>query len=291
MMYFNIFHFRFLCCLRFFATGSYQRSVGSDALSCMSQTSVSRCIHEISNAINALASKYVYMPTDHEVEDIKQKFYNIASFPGIVGLIDGTHIKIKSPGEPTEQAYYCRKGGHSINVLIMCDSNNIIRYANTKFPGTTHDAYIWRRSALLNYYKEKYNNGERNFWLLGDSGFPLQPWLMTPFGAPASRSEQMFNTAHKSTRCMVERCIGVLKSRFRCILSERILSYDPVISGKIINACIILHNYMQFAGVLPPQNIDEPIVHDIYQPNQDAGANDMLSHGRRTRQDIVNNNF
>lgn len=139
---------RLLCALRYFATGNYQRAVGQDFMACMSQTSVHRCIHEVAEILNEIAHEYVTFPDEQEQATIKAEFYNVASFPGIVGLIDGTHIKITAPKYDLEYAYYCRKGGHSINVLLVCDSRYLIRYANARFPGTSHDAYIWRRSAI-----------------------------------------------------------------------------------------------------------------------------------------------
>ncbi|KAJ8971440.1 hypothetical protein NQ314_000696 [Rhamnusium bicolor] len=48
---------------------------------------------------------------------------------------------------------------------------------NPAHAGATHDSFIWC-----------YNEGDRNSWLLGDSGYPLQPWLMVPFQNAAHNS-------------------------------------------------------------------------------------------------------
>jgi hypothetical protein len=57
------------------------------------------------------------MPTDQaELHIIMQGFYDIANFPNIVGAIDGTHVRIKSPSTD-EHLYVNRKNYHSINQL------------------------------------------------------------------------------------------------------------------------------------------------------------------------------
>ncbi|KAK4878956.1 hypothetical protein RN001_007102 [Aquatica leii] len=47
---------------------------------------------------------------------------------------------------------------------------------------------------------------------------------------------------HNKARNCIERCFGVIKSRFRCILKYRTLNYNPVKAAKIVCSCVILHN-------------------------------------------------
>ena len=54
-----------------------------------------------------------------------------------------------------------------------------------------------------------------DYALLGDSGYALRPWLMTPLAAVATPREAAYNRLHKSERTIVERSIGTWKSRFR----------------------------------------------------------------------------
>jgi len=50
---------------------------------------------------------------------IKASFEELG-FPGVVGLIDGTHISIRAPiKEPA--AYINHRKFHSINVQVICD--------------------------------------------------------------------------------------------------------------------------------------------------------------------------
>jgi len=80
--------------------------------------------------------------------------------------------------------------------------------------------------------------------MIGDSGYPLEPWLMTPIPSPTTPREEAYNTAHIRTRNVVERSFGLLKSRFRCRdKSGGTLLYSPEKVVKITLACVILHNY------------------------------------------------
>lgn len=51
---------------------------------------------------------------------------------------------------------------------------------------------------------------------IGDSGYPLRPWLLTPFlNAEPNTPEYRFNKTFCHARSCIERCNGVLKMRFR----------------------------------------------------------------------------
>lgn len=81
------------------------------------------------------------------------------------------------------------------------------------------------------------------FCFVGDAGYPLSPYLITPFRNTAQGSaEARFNTKHSKARVLVERSFGLLKSRFRCISGGRQLSYKPEKVTQIINVCAALHN-------------------------------------------------
>ena len=76
--------------------------------------------------------------------------------------------------------------------------------------------------------------------LLGDSGYACSPFLLTPYSQPQSQSEEQFNHAHKSTRCIIERTFGYLKRRFHVLHSE--IRMSPERACTIIVACFVLHN-------------------------------------------------
>lgn len=81
-----------------------------------------------------------------------------------------------------------------------------------------------------------------NIHFVGDSGYPLEPWLLTPIAHPGNENERQFNIAHRTIRNVVERTNGVLKQRFRCIFKHRTLHYAPRRAAQIIYSCAVLHN-------------------------------------------------
>lgn len=252
--------------LYFFATGSYQSTVGKSLNLPMSQQSVSGCVEEVSTLIvTHLINDWVKFPrTIPEKRQIKNIFMEKTIFPGVIGCIDCTHIAILAPREE-EHNYVNRKGYHSKNVQLICDYNLKILAVNARHAGASHDAAIWQNSIIHEELSQLYRIGDRGSWLLGDSGYPQQPWLMTPIlRATPGSPEETYNQRHCSTRNCIERCNGVLKGRFRCLLGERVLRYSPEKVRTIVNACVVLHNMCTDARL--PENDVPQIDQQTNQP-------------------------
>lgn len=81
---------------------------------------------------------------------------------------------------------------------------------------------------------------------------------MTPIlnAAPGSQ-EDVYTTRHIQARNCIERCFGLLKARWRCLLKHRTLHYHPHIASKIVTACCVLHNIALQARLPPPVDIAE----------------------------------
>lgn len=54
-----------------------------------------------------------------EEQTLMNDFKGIRNFPGVIGAIDGTHIKIKKTGGDMAQYYINRKGYYSLNVQVI----------------------------------------------------------------------------------------------------------------------------------------------------------------------------
>nr|XP_034334828.1 putative nuclease HARBI1 [Crassostrea gigas] len=105
----------------------------------ISRPSVSRIINDFTDCLVRLSPEYVKMPTQNDSVQIMRGFSDIAGFPNVIGAIDGTHIRIKSPSLD-EHLYVNRKNYHFINVQAVCDSK--LRFMNivAEWPGSTHDS-------------------------------------------------------------------------------------------------------------------------------------------------------
>ena len=181
-------------------------------------------------------------------------FYDVARLSGMLELVDGTHIPIIAPPED-EYAYINRKNFHSINVQGICNAEMIFTDVNAQWPGGHHDSFILNESTIHdNFERGDYGEG----WLLGDSGYGLKRWLMTPIATPVTNQQRKYNLSHRKTRCPIERSFGALKSRWRIIdHSGGRLCYLPEKVAKINVTCCVLHNICKRARV--------PLLHDLDQ--------------------------
>ncbi|KAK0136438.1 putative nuclease HARBI1 [Merluccius polli] len=264
-----------LTTLGFLATGSFQRELADR--SGMSQGALSRAIPAVLNGIIRISARYIRFPYDAVNQaHIKAQFAEIAGFPNVIGAIDCTHIAIKAPSEG-EYAYVNRKHFHSLNVQVICDAQMRLTNIVARWPGATHDSFVLTNSSVGNRLEAGMCDGLR------DSGYALRPWLLTPLANPLTVREQRYNNIHGRTRSVVERAIGQLKSRWRCLdRSGGMLLYHPAKVCRIVQACGVLHNIAHSHGV-PLREVmalaDDPDPGPNYaQPNAEA---------IRTRQQLI----
>lgn len=212
-----------------------------------------KIIKDVSEALAALRPHFIYMPeSEADMKKIRQEFYNIAKFPKCIGAIDCTHIKIRSPGGKEPEIFRNRKNFFSINVQTISDAKLRIQNIVARWPGSSHDSNIFRNSCI----KRKFDEGKfQDNVIVGDSGYGIQRYLITPILNPSSPVEQLFNESQIVTRNPVERSYGVWKRRFP-ILSVGInvrLSTALI----IIVATAVLHNIaLKFGDAIPRPTVE-----------------------------------
>lgn len=112
---------KLLITLRYYATGSLQRVVGD--LTGIEQSTISKVVSETSLKIGTKYSLFIRHPTPEEYEGYVRKFDEKFHFPNVFGLIDGTHVHIRSPGGPNAELFRNRKGFFSINCQLACNAD------------------------------------------------------------------------------------------------------------------------------------------------------------------------
>ena len=139
--------------LRYYATGSFLSVCGD--IHGLSKMSASRCIHAVTNSLCKHMKSYIKFPsTIQDIRQTKADFYAIAQFPNVLGSIDSTIIPISAPSEE-EHIYVSRKGigHHSLNIQIVSNANLEITNIVAKWPGSTHDSYIWNMCNLQHEFE------------------------------------------------------------------------------------------------------------------------------------------
>lgn len=139
-------------------------------------------------------------------------------------------------------------------------------------------------------------------FFVADSGYALRKTMMTPIiDAPPDSPEAYYTGLHVRTRNVIERTIGLLKARFRCLLVHRVLHYEPQVAASIVNACVVLHNICNGANVPVQELASEEVLQEAQlQPSTQnmtdttseahssrRAQNFELQHGLSTRRQLI----
>lgn len=149
---------------------------------------------------------------------------------------------------------------------LVCDHNLRIRDIFTGYPGSVHDARVFRTSPLSETLAEKC--GE--FHLLGDSAYPLSKNLLTPFPDRGllNRQQINYNMQHSSNRIKIGHCNGVFKQKLRQLYYIKLKDIRLIVN--FIRACCVFHNLGLQDGIVldlkPNEENAEPVEVD---PNLD----------------------
>ncbi|XP_062084884.1 protein ALP1-like [Humulus lupulus] len=213
--------------------------------------------------------------SEAEMTEIKSKFEKIRGFPNCCGVIDTTHITMCLPAsDPAGNVWLDHEKNHSMILQTVVDADMKFRDIVTGWPGKMKDWLVFQNS---NFYKLS-DKGERlngkkveiskgleiREYIIGDSGFPLLPYLVIPYeGKDLPESKIEFNKRHSATRVVAQRALARLKDTWR-IIHGVMWRPDKHRLPRIILVCCLLHNIA----------IDmEDEVHDelSLSPNHDSG--------------------
>lgn len=253
--------------LHFLGTGAQFHCVGD--MHGISKSSVCRSLHRVVAAINRI--KFPQIVNWPQGNLIRQEFHELANFPHVCGVIDGSLIRIDAPNN-NENDFVDRNGNHSINCMFACGPDMTFYYVSVNWPGSVHDARVLRNSSLCNRFEDGWRPFP-NAILLGDSAYPLKEWLIPPVFLRGAENEpqQRFLRAHKSTRRIIENAIGILKEKFPCLNYLRV---NPTFAANIVKCCTILCNISRTDEQV---NIE---IQNYEEHNDDMGDPEEFNEGR-----------
>lgn len=115
-----------LCALRFYENGSFEGSVGAEHYTHRRQTTVSRYVRDVSDAlINvAVRKQWLAFPkTATERAYIKEYFLLRCNITNVVWYVDRTYIGIKAPSRSNpgvvKANYSTRKAHYDLNTMVV----------------------------------------------------------------------------------------------------------------------------------------------------------------------------
>lgn len=191
----------------------------------------------------SIGHQYIKWPQGDDVIRVEAKFRSKRQIPGVIGAIDGSHIRIRAPKE--HKTDYCnRKKYFSVVLQAICDADKLFTDIYCGEPGSMHDNRVLKRS---DFYRSAVDNTNDMFpdntFIIGDSAYALHNWLIPPFKDTGLLTDEhiQFNFLHSSTRMVIEQAFGLLKGRFRRIL-HFIENYNIPLIVNVIVSCCILHN-------------------------------------------------
>ena len=130
-----------LISLRFFATGSFQ--IVSGDLIGFSQPTISRIVLRVAKILASKRPQFIVFPSPaeeprvnifspvdaHSLFKLNFGFSKIAGFPGVFGVVDGTHINIK-----VKKEFRNRKNEITLNCQVVFDYSMKFIHMNARWP-------------------------------------------------------------------------------------------------------------------------------------------------------------
>ncbi|XP_045106663.1 putative nuclease HARBI1 [Portunus trituberculatus] len=237
----------------------------------LGKSSLHRVLFQVCNALKAIRGTLIAWPTRDQLPQLADDFFRRTNMPGVIGAIDGTHIPIPGPSHE-RQAYINRKGFPSIQLQAVCDAK--LRFINilTGWPGSVHDARVFRNSPLYTLLEN--GNFPEDYHLLGDSAYTLQPYMLVSYrdNGHLLPWQVNFNHIHSTSRVIMERAFGLLKSKFRRLQKLEMIDVERI--PLVIAGACVMHNIILMKENL---NLDLEIQQDLKVIGHDVGDDNVAA--------------
>ncbi|CAM8947365.1 unnamed protein product [Rhodiola kirilowii] len=194
-------------------------------------------------------------------------------FPGMLGSIDCMHWEWKNCPTAWQGAYSGRSHRPTIILEAVASYDTWIWHSFIGVPGAQNDLNVLYKSDIFDSYLEGYcpevaykvnGNTYENTYYLADGIYPRYSSFVKTISNPQNDAESLFSKKQESYRKDVERCFGILQSRW-AIVRHAGLSHRLSVLKSIMLACIIMHN-MIIEEEFVEEEFEESVEEDPHNP-------------------------
>uniref|UniRef100_A0A0D3DMR6 DDE Tnp4 domain-containing protein n=1 Tax=Brassica oleracea var. oleracea TaxID=109376 RepID=A0A0D3DMR6_BRAOL len=266
----------------------------------LGETTTRSCLENfVEGIIYLFGDEYLRRPTSADLQHLVA-IGEQRGFPGMIGSIDCMHWEWKN-GPTAWKGQYSRGSGKPTIVLEAVVSYDLwIWYAFFGPPCTLNDINVLDRSHVFDdiikghALQVTFSVNGREYHLayyLTDGIYPKWATFIQSITVPQGPKAVLFAQHQEAVRKYVERAFGILQARF-AIVKNPALFGDKVKIGKIMRACIILHNmivedkrdgYIQYDVLEFQQGEDNRSSHVDHTYSTDIPTNIANMMGVRTR--------
>uniref|UniRef100_A0A0D2ZTG1 Myb-like domain-containing protein n=1 Tax=Brassica oleracea var. oleracea TaxID=109376 RepID=A0A0D2ZTG1_BRAOL len=191
----------------------------------LGETTSRPCLENfVEGIIHLFGDEYLRIPTPADLQRLLD-IGEYRGFPGMIGSIDCMHWEWKNC--PTAWKGQYSRGSGTLNDINVLDCSPVFDdIINGQAPQVTYS--VNGRGYHFAYY-------------LTDGIYPKWATFIHSISLPQGPKAILFAQQQEAVRKDVERTFGVLQARF-AIVKNPALFGDKVKIGKIMRACIILHN-------------------------------------------------
>ncbi|CAM0879338.1 unnamed protein product [Alopecurus aequalis] len=187
-----------------------------------------------------------------EMEKIKHNFDKMHDLPNCCGVVHTSRIKFGLQSDDHE---------HNDGILLQTIVDPHMRFTDIWLDqsGSMNQCSILESSMLfkqcekgmtLNGSKLKVSSGgggsDVGEYIIGDAGYPLRPWLLTPYQLEGDLSDsdykKEFNRRHSAATTVAQRALARLKDTWKCLQGQ---GWHPKNQREMvvtIGTCCLLHN-------------------------------------------------
>uniref|UniRef100_A0A182S9P4 DDE Tnp4 domain-containing protein n=1 Tax=Anopheles maculatus TaxID=74869 RepID=A0A182S9P4_9DIPT len=208
------------------------------------------CVRMFCRAMmNVFRKQVVAMALDDDsIRQAVKEFEEFVGLPQMFGIVGCLHIPIK-PSSKELVKYVNSKGWSSIILQVVVDRNGRFVDVSCEHPGHMNPAdmlinsTLYQRMEQLEATTETVANSNVLPFLLGDSKYPLLPWLITPYttGECMTTPERSFNVYAAKGRSCIDKAFDRLVGRWKVL--NRCIDHNE--ASELIITCCILHNIVE----------------------------------------------